>query len=52
VISLTMRARGTQSEPEPSWSFFQVWTFRDGKVTRIQGFPERKDALEAVGLSE
>lgn len=37
---------------EPSWSFFQVWTFRDGQVTRIQGFADRKDALEAVGLAE
>jgi ketosteroid isomerase-like protein len=52
VIFLTMRARGKQSEPEPSWSFFQVWTFRDGKVTRVQGFPERKDALEAAGLRD
>ena len=27
-----------------------VWTFRDGKVVRWDGYADRKDALEAVGL--
>jgi len=27
-----------------------VWTFRDGAVTRMHVFPERENALEAVGL--
>jgi ketosteroid isomerase-like protein len=29
-----------------------VWTVRDGKVVRGQGFTSRADALEAAGLSE
>jgi ketosteroid isomerase-like protein len=29
-----------------------LWTFEDGKVTRLQIFPDRRDALKAVGLSE
>jgi ketosteroid isomerase-like protein len=29
--------------------FFQVWTFRDGKVVRIENFAEREEALAALG---
>jgi len=29
-----------------------LWTMREGKATRLQLFPRREDALEAVGLSE
>jgi ketosteroid isomerase-like protein len=29
-----------------------VWTFEDGKVTQVQVFDERQQALEAVGLRE
>ena len=28
----------------------QVWTVRDGKVTRIDNYTERAEALEAAGL--
>jgi uncharacterized protein len=30
----------------------QVWTLRNGKVVRYRGFSDRREALEAVGLSE
>jgi ketosteroid isomerase-like protein len=30
----------------------ELWTFRDGKLVRGQGFGEREKALEAVGLRE
>jgi uncharacterized protein len=29
--------------------FFQVWTFRRGKVIRIENFAEREEALAAIG---
>ena len=29
-----------------------VWTFRDGRVARIDIFNDRAQALEAVGLRE
>jgi hypothetical protein len=29
-----------------------LFTFRDGLIVRIDGFPEKADALEAAGLSE
>ena len=52
LITQTLHARGRQSGAETSWTFYQVVTFSDGKVTRGQGFAERADALAAVGLSE
>jgi ketosteroid isomerase-like protein len=30
----------------------EVWTFREGKVVRIEPFDDRAEALEAVGLRE
>jgi ketosteroid isomerase-like protein len=30
----------------------QIWTFRDGKVVRVEEYFERAEALEAAGLSE
>jgi ketosteroid isomerase-like protein len=33
-------------------SFAQVWTFRDGKQTRMEMYSDREEALEAAGLSE
>jgi ketosteroid isomerase-like protein len=31
--------------------FFQVWTFRDGKVVRIENFGERDEAMAAANLA-
>jgi ketosteroid isomerase-like protein len=35
------------SQDEP-----QLWTLRDGKIARLEWFHDRREALEAVGLSE
>jgi ketosteroid isomerase-like protein len=32
--------------------FFMLFTFRGGKIVRIESILERDDALEAAGLSE
>jgi len=32
--------------------FFHVWTFRDGRIIRRSSHTERRQALEAAGLSE
>jgi ketosteroid isomerase-like protein len=29
----------------------QVWTFRDGRIVRIQYYREKNEALEAAGLT-
>jgi ketosteroid isomerase-like protein len=52
LASLTFRGRGKQSGVETSWDVWQLWTVRDGKVVRGQGFTRRDQALEAAGLQE
>jgi ketosteroid isomerase-like protein len=52
VAAQTFRGRGKQSGVETSWDLWQVWTLRDGKAVRGQGFTTKSDALEAAGLSE
>ena len=52
LASLKLRGRGKQSGVETSWDIWQIWTVRDGKVVRGQGFTSREEALEAAGLSE
>jgi ketosteroid isomerase-like protein len=32
--------------------FAQVWTFRDGRIARLEMYADRDDALEAAGLRE
>jgi ketosteroid isomerase-like protein len=29
-----------------------LWSFRDGRVTRVEGFATKNEALEAAGLKE
>ena len=52
VAPQTFRGRGRQSGAETSWDLWLVWTLRDGKVVRGQGFTTESEALEAAGLSE
>jgi ketosteroid isomerase-like protein len=35
---------------ERTWSY--VWTVKDGKALRMEGYADRADALDAAGLSE
>jgi ketosteroid isomerase-like protein len=50
-VTLDQRARGRGSEIEVEVRSYNVYTFRDGKVIRMQLFTEREPALEAAGLS-
>ena len=52
VASYVIEGRGKQSGAAASWHIWQVWTLRDGKVVRGQGFVAREEALEAAGLEE
>ena len=52
VVSVTTRGSGKHSGAEASWVTWQVWTLRDGKAVRGEGFSSRRAALEAAGLSE
>lgn len=53
VVVQTQRNRGRTSGIELEWnSYTQVWTIQDSKVVRVEFFPTRGEALEAVGLRE
>ena len=42
----TTRGRGKQSGIEAAWPIWQVWTLRDGKGIRGQGFTTESEALK------
>jgi ketosteroid isomerase-like protein len=44
--------RGKSSGVEVEMDLWVVGTFRDGKVTRVEWFEDRQEALEVAGLSE
>ncbi len=53
VTILSQRMRGRTSGIELNWnSYGQAWTVRDGKIVRVQVFPTREEALEAVARRE
>ena len=45
------RLSGSDSE-EVSNRFFEVWTFREGKIVRVSIHTDKNRALEAAGLEE
>ncbi len=51
-VSVRQWGRGKGSGVPVEYRFFQVWTFKNGKVIRFQGFRDKAEALEAAGLSE
>ena len=51
LFTLHQRAKGRGSGIEVEIRSFNVYSFRDGKVTRIQLFTEREPALAAAGLT-
>ena len=52
VVNQLRELRGKSSGAGVPWSYWVVFTFRDGKVLRWEWFADRSDALEAAGLSE
>jgi ketosteroid isomerase-like protein len=51
VVVFRQIARGRASGAELT-SRFAVYGFRDGKISSVDGYRTRADALEAVGLRE
>jgi ketosteroid isomerase-like protein len=47
-----LRARGHDSGVQTESSFNQLVDFKDGKVIRLRSFLDRKEAVEAAGLTE
>jgi ketosteroid isomerase-like protein len=46
------RGRGRLSGIEVDQTYAMVWTLHDGRAVRMDMYPTREEALEAVGLSE
>jgi ketosteroid isomerase-like protein len=52
LVTLDQRAKGKGSEVEVEIRSFNVYSFRDGKVIRMELFTEREPALAAAGLTD
>ena len=52
VVFVRTPARGKGSGVEVEFRPAHLWTMRAGKAVRLEVFPERQKALEAVGLSD
>ena len=52
VIRILERGKGKGSGIPFERRWYQVWTFREGKVVRWRGFEDREQAFRAVGLAE
>jgi ketosteroid isomerase-like protein len=50
LLRATGKARYTEIEVELDWA--AIWTIRDAKLLRAQGYLNRAEALQAAGLSE
>ena len=51
VVTTRWRGVGKESGAVTEKQVFDVWTFRGRAVTRVEFFPDKDKALEAVGLS-
>jgi ketosteroid isomerase-like protein len=52
IVSVAIRGTGKASGVESLIRFTQLYTLSEGQITRVEGFRERNEALEAVSLSE
>jgi ketosteroid isomerase-like protein len=52
AVQLHVFGRGPSSGIQVDYRFVPVFTFRDGKVVRIDRYDDWAEALEAAGLSE
>ncbi len=52
IVVAHHRGRGRASGAEVDTRFYEVYTLREGKISRVDEYTERGEALEAAGLSE
>ena len=52
LAAIQERAVGRSSGVPVEARHWAVWTLTDGKIVRLQVFDDRREALEAAGLSE
>jgi ketosteroid isomerase-like protein len=52
VVAVVHRGTGKGSGAEPNeFRYFHVWSFRGGRVIRLDAIREKADALEAAGIT-
>jgi ketosteroid isomerase-like protein len=52
LVGVCQRGVGRISGVPTELRYFTLWSFRGGKVIRLESFRERAEALEAAGLRE
>ena len=52
LVLFTARGRGKGSSVEVEAHWAHLWTFREGKATRVEGFLDRAEAFAAAGLRD
>jgi ketosteroid isomerase-like protein len=52
VVAVWQRGVGAGSGAAAELRYFHVWSFRGGRVIRFENIRTRREALEAVGLTE
>jgi ketosteroid isomerase-like protein len=52
VVTMILRAKGTDTGIPVEQLGHQVWTIRDGKAVRVEAFAHKSDALRAAGLED
>ena len=52
LVVMRTVARGRGSSIDVEMDTFGVYTFRDGKIAKLQYFTDRESALEAAGLTD
>lgn len=50
VVAVRQSGVGSGSGAATEFRYFQVWTFRGGRVVRLENFRERDEAMAAIGL--
>jgi ketosteroid isomerase-like protein len=52
LVHVVQHGKGRTSGIEVDDSYFALYTFRAGKVVRMECIPDKAEALKAAGLSE
>jgi ketosteroid isomerase-like protein len=50
VVTMMLRAKGTDTGIPVEQLGHQVWTIRDGRAARVEAFANKSDALAAAGI--
>ena len=50
LVALRLHAAGRASGIQGEFQIFQAWTIRNGKLTRLESYLSREEALDAAGM--